>query len=191
MPAMSISEIGWPARSEMTGMGAVMTSMIGCSGPVTSAILSTNGFKKSLMNDPMLISTSRKPSVFRLLPKSKAPTSVRLPVSQSSTKRALTSGKSALTASGMMSGLNFATRSRLTSASAESDTFAVRLPSSEKDRRVSSVSALFSRFTPNCAVMKVLRGGVPGPLCSSFESTVFDSLISSCRKPSEPVIDEV
>jgi hypothetical protein len=34
MPAMSISVMGSPARSEMTGIGAVRTSMIGWMGSV-------------------------------------------------------------------------------------------------------------------------------------------------------------
>ncbi len=60
IPAISIRVISSPARSEITGIGAVSTSTIGCMGSVIVCICSKIGERKSEKNEPRFNPTSLK-----------------------------------------------------------------------------------------------------------------------------------
>ena len=79
---MSISVIGEPARSEITGIGEVSTSTSGCSGSVISCTLCTIGLRKSEMKLPRSRPMSRNSTWCRpawmALPRPASPTSVPL-----------------------------------------------------------------------------------------------------------------
>ena len=174
--AMSSSVIGWPARSEITGIGVVTSSITGWIGFVIFCTSSTIGVTYLEMNvpmsRPMLSNATRFRPSWMESPMSLKPTNTpasRSPMDHSSAKSASIFGNT-VSAPGTRSLFSCRSSPRSTIASAAMPASKRMLPKSAMPTR--SSSPFFSRrFTAIVAPSPV------PPLSSA----------SSCRKASRPV----
>ena len=198
MPAMSISVIGEPARSEITGIGAVSTSISGCSGSVTFCTSWTIGPRKSEMKRAEVeadVAGTRRSSGrpgwrCRCRDSSTRSPAARSPMLQSRKKSPTTFGKTLDAASATRSLFSLSARPRSTIASAAMPTSMPMLPRSAKPSLVSVGLTRFLTSTPKVAprcVSPVVcrhraagrRGGRSGPRPGRVTSTLSSSSFAS------------